>query len=59
MNGNNSEVKSRLIAQMKYASESQNYEKAAKLRDRISALSKISNETYSCLLYTSDAADEP
>ena len=49
LDGNNSEVKSRLIAQMKYASESQNYEKAAKLRDRISALSKISNETYSDL----------
>ncbi len=49
LNGNNSEVKSRLITQMKSASESQNYEKAAKLRDRISALSKISNETYSDL----------
>ena len=34
---------------MKSASESQNYEKAAKLRDRISALSKISNQTYSDL----------
>ena len=34
---------------MKSASELQNYEKAAKLRDRISALSKISNETYSDL----------
>ena len=49
LNGNNSEVKSRLITQMKSASELQNYEKAAKLRDRISALSKISNETYSDL----------
>ncbi len=49
LNGNNYEVKTRLITQMKSASESQNYEKAAKLRDRISALSKISNETYSDL----------
>ena len=49
LNGNNSEVKSGLITQMKSASELQNYEKAAKLRDRISALSKISNETYSDL----------
>ena len=49
LNGNNSKEKARLINQMKSASELLNYEKAAKLRDRISALSKISNETYSDL----------
>ena len=34
---------------MKNESNSQNYERAAKLRDRIRALSKISNEKYSDL----------
>ena len=49
LNGNNSDEKAKLINKMRFASKSQNYEKAAKLRDRISALSKISNETYSDL----------
>ena len=49
LNGKNSEEKARMINEMKYESQSQNYEKAAKLRDRISALSKISNEKYSDL----------
>ena len=41
--------KTRLITEMKNESQRQNYEKAARLRDRIKALSKISNEKYSDL----------
>ena len=49
LHGKNDDVKSKLINEMKFESASQNYEKAARLRDRISALSKISNEKYSDL----------
>ena len=49
LNGKNPDVKTRLINEMKFESGSQNYEKAARLRDRIKAFSKISNEKYSDL----------
>ena len=49
LNGKNPEEKTRLITEMKIESQRQNYEKAARLRDRIKALSKISNEKYSDL----------
>ncbi len=49
LNGKNPEAKEKLIYEMKNESLLQNYEKAAKLRDRIKALSKISHEKYSDL----------
>ena len=49
LSGKNSEIKNKLIDEMKLESKLQNYEKAALVRDRISALSKISNEKYSDL----------
>ena len=49
LNGKNPEAKSKLISEMKFESQNQNYEKAARLRDRIKAISKISNEKYSDL----------
>lgn len=49
LSGKNSEVKNNLIEEMKTESKLEHYEKAAIIRDRISALSKISNEKYSDL----------
>ena len=49
LNGRDSKIKENLINAMKSESKMQNYENAARLRDRISALSKISNERYSDL----------
>ena len=49
LSGKNSEVKNSLIQEMKTESKLEHYEKAAIIRDRISALSKISNEKYSDL----------
>ena len=49
LNGKDSKTKDKLICEMNSESKMQNYENAAKLRDRISALSKISNERYSDL----------
>ncbi|MEE2694888.1 MAG: excinuclease ABC subunit UvrC [Pseudomonadota bacterium] len=49
LEGKNPKAKERLINQMKSESIKQNYEKAARLRDRIKALTKISNEKYSDL----------
>lgn len=47
LSGKNENYKKQLIKEMNQESKSQNYEKAANLRDRIKALSKISNEKYS------------
>ena len=47
LKGKNIDYKKSLIKEMKIESEMQNYEKAANLRDRIKALSKITNERYS------------
>ncbi len=49
LNGKDREAKEKLISEMKNESRLQNYEKAAGLRDRIKAISKISNEKYSDL----------
>jgi excinuclease ABC subunit C len=49
LDGKDPRAKEKLINEMKNESDSQNYEKAARLRDRIRALSKISNEKYSDL----------
>ncbi len=49
LEGKDPKAKEKLIKEMKNESNSQNYERAAKLRDRIRALSKISNEKYSDL----------
>ena len=47
LKGKNVDYKKNLIKEMEAESKSQNYEKAANLRDRIKALSKITNERYS------------
>lgn len=47
LKGKNIDYKKNLIKEMKTESKLQNYEKAASLRDRIKALSKITNERYS------------
>ena len=47
LKGKNLDYKKKLIEEMNFYSSNQNYEKAASLRDRIKALSKISNEKYS------------
>ena len=47
LKGKNIDYKKNLIKEMETESKSQNYEKAASLRDRIKALSKITNERYS------------
>lgn len=49
LNGKDTQTKEKLISAMNSQSKMQNYENAARLRDRISALSKISNERYSDL----------
>ena len=47
LKGKNVDYKKNLIREMESESKLQNYEKAASLRDRIKALSKITNERYS------------
>ncbi len=47
LKGKNFDYKKNLIKEMEAESKLQNYEKAASLRDRIKALSKITNERYS------------
>lgn len=47
LKGKNVNYKKNLIKEMKAESKLQNYERAASLRDRIKALSKITNERYS------------
>ena len=47
LKGKNVDYKKNLIKEMEAESKLQNYEKAASLRDRIKALSKITNERYS------------
>ena len=47
LKGKNVDYKKNLIREMEAESKLQNYEKAASLRDRIKALSKITNERYS------------
>ncbi len=47
LKGKNVDYKKNLIKEMEVESKLQNYEKAASLRDRIKALSKITNERYS------------
>ena len=47
LKGKNIDYKKNLIKEMEIESKLQNYEKAASLRDRIKALSKITNERYS------------
>ena len=47
LKGKNVDYKKNLIKEMEAESKLQNYEKAANLRDRIKALSKITNERYS------------
>jgi len=47
LKGKNIDYKKNLIKEMETESKLQNYEKAASLRDRIKALSKITNERYS------------
>ena len=47
LRGKNLDYKKKLVEEMNSYSGEQNYEKAASLRDRIKALSKISNERYS------------
>ncbi len=49
LEGKDLKIKEKLINEMKNESKNQNYERAARLRDRIRALSKISNEKYSDL----------
>ena len=49
LKGKNPEAKTKLMLEMKTESQNQNYEKAARFRDRIKAISKISNEKYSDL----------
>ena len=49
LNGKDIKTKEKLIKEMKNQSKLRNYEKAASLRDRIRAISKISNEKYSDL----------
>ena len=47
LKGKNVNYKKNLIKEMEVESKLQNYEKAASLRDRIKALSKVTNERYS------------
>ncbi len=49
LNGKDTKIKESLIKKMNLASKKQNYEQAAKIRDRIKALTKISYEKYSDL----------
>lgn len=49
LKGKNKKIKDELIKKMEKASENQNYEKAVIFRDRIQAISRISQEQYSVL----------